>query len=159
MELQSCTGPTPQDVALHLNVLSISRNSFALLQRIQADNHDSSTILTIIGNRPTGYRDKSHQGKALVQIPLVTLSAFQLSVSPNPVHLCPPTFYMINCVSLAKPHVLEHSTTDLLQYNSDVCLICETWFKAHLTPESVSIKGCNCYRGDIGAIGDTYASF
>ena len=60
----------------------------------------------------------------------------------------PPSLYILNPTSLAKPHALQHLTADLLQYKSDVCLISETWFKKHHNLSLYTISGYTCYRRD-----------
>jgi len=38
----------------------------------------------------------------------------------------PPSLYVFNANSIAKPHAIEHLTTELTGYNSDVAIITET---------------------------------
>ena len=42
-----------------------------------------------------------------------------------------PTLYVINPTSLAKPHALQKFNTDLSNFDIDVSIVVETWFKAH----------------------------
>ena len=60
----------------------------------------------------------------------------------------PPSLYVINPTSLAKPHAIQHFQADVMAHGVDIALVCETWFKTHHTDQNVSIDGFNLFRRD-----------
>ena len=68
---------------------------------------------------------------------------------PNiPISSGPPTMYILNATSLAKPFAIQHLRADLQSYKVDVCAITESWFKPHHSNKSVNIPGYVLYRKD-----------
>jgi len=59
-----------------------------------------------------------------------------------------PAFYVINPTSLAKPHALQKFTSDLVNFNIDVSVVVETWFKVHHSFDFTNIPGYNLFRRD-----------
>ena len=60
----------------------------------------------------------------------------------------PPTLYVLNAASLAKPHALEQLRTDLCGYNIDIALITETHFKQKHSSTLTNIPGYTAIRHD-----------
>lgn len=56
--------------------------------------------------------------------------------------------YLIHTTGLAKPHALEHLTTDLCNYNSEIAIITESRLKKHHSDASMSIHGFDLFRRD-----------
>ena len=108
----------------------------------------SSQIPVVVGNRPA--TSPSHPDNRQPVLTPVTLTTSNKVISANnspPPSV--PSMYIINPTSLAKPMALQHLETDLASYNSDVVVVCETWFKLHHTNEAVKLRGYNClYRMD-----------
>ena len=60
----------------------------------------------------------------------------------------PPTLYVFNAASLAKPDAIEQLTSDLLGYAVDIAIICETHLKTKHADSCVSIDNYNLFRCD-----------
>ena len=61
---------------------------------------------------------------------------------------CNHSIYMINATSLAKPHALQHLAIDLIQHNTDIAIVTETWLKNHHSTELYHIDDYICHRRD-----------
>lgn len=60
----------------------------------------------------------------------------------------PPTLYIFNAASLAKPDAIEQLTSDLMGYEVDIAIICETHLKSKHADSCVSIDDYNLFRCD-----------
>lgn len=78
----------------------------------------------------------------------------QVSMVSGNNHGLLPTFYLINPTSIAKPDAFEHFKTDVINFNVDIAIICETWLKAKHDSRLFAISGYALHRQDrIGRIG------
>jgi len=59
-----------------------------------------------------------------------------------------PSLYLLNAAALSKPGAVEHLTSDLKSYGSDVAIITETHFKSKHTDSAVSVDGYILFRRD-----------
>jgi len=59
-----------------------------------------------------------------------------------------PKIYVLNATSLAKPTALQKLYCDLINYNIDVCVITETWFKHKHDVCFTSLAGYTLFRRD-----------
>ena len=63
----------------------------------------------------------------------------------------------INPTSLAKDNALAQFTTDLLSFNSDICMVAETWFKKSRHFEAtLDINGYTLFRTEKGEEEEVY---
>ena len=61
--------------------------------------------------------------------------------------LIPPSIYLLNATSIAKPHAIQQLHADVLLNAVDVTIITESWLKAHHPDSSaVSIPGYSIFR-------------
>ena len=60
----------------------------------------------------------------------------------------PPTLYVLNAASLAKPHAIEQLATELIGYSVDVAIISETHFKKKHADSIAHIDGYTLFRRD-----------
>jgi hypothetical protein len=58
------------------------------------------------------------------------------------------SFYVLNPTSLAKCHAVQQLQVDVRQQNSDVVIICESWFNEKIDSKVVAIEGYNLFRKD-----------
>ena len=86
------------------------------------------------------------QKRILIPIP----RTLQQTSNSNPTIdiACPPSIYLINPTSLAKPHAFEQLTADLSLWPIDTVLVTETWFKKHHNDKFTTLTDYITYRND-----------
>ena len=67
---------------------------------------------------------------------------------PNQSPTFPPSLYILNPTSIAKPHRLQHLSADLLCFNTDLCVLAETWLKKQHLDSQFAIDGFSLFRND-----------
>jgi Endonuclease/Exonuclease/phosphatase family len=75
----------------------------------------------------------------------------QLAVRPLPSlpTPSPPTLYVFNARSIAKPHAIEQLTAELIGYDVDIAVVSETHLKPNKHNDSVvNVDGYNLFRRD-----------
>ena len=60
----------------------------------------------------------------------------------------PPSIYLLNATSIAKPHAIQQLQADVLSNAVDVTIITESWLKSHHPDSAVSIPGYSIFRQD-----------
>ena len=78
----------------------------------------------------------------------VATAAFKTSGSTTADIGAPPSLYVLNASSLAKPHALQQLQADLTGYAIDIAIISETHFKKKHIDSAVSIDDYNLARRD-----------
>ena len=83
----------------------------------------------------------------------VQLSSFNLSTIPTPgISLqptpFPPSLYVLNVRSLAKPHAIENLRADVLSLDPDLVVLTETHLKSHHPSSEFGINVYNMVRRD-----------
>ena len=62
--------------------------------------------------------------------------------------LRPPSLYVLNPTSIAKPHAVQHLQADVEANQAEIVVLSETWLKSHHPDASVSLPGYNLFRRD-----------
>ena len=60
----------------------------------------------------------------------------------------PPTLYVLNAASLAKPYAIQHLTADLTSYDVQIAVITDTHFKKQHADHFATIAGYSLFRRD-----------
>ena len=60
----------------------------------------------------------------------------------------PPTLFVLNAASLAKPHAIQHLSADLVRYGVHIAVITETHLKKRHTDLFATIAGYSLFRRD-----------
>jgi len=107
----------------------------------------------IIGNRPRRccHRRRGDLGVSRSALTFVrsTPASSALRIRPlSSLPLPPPSMYVFNARSVAKPHAIEQLTAELIGYDIDVAVISETHLKKKHADSSVSIDGYHLFRRD-----------
>ena len=74
---------------------------------------------------------------------MASLTSLLLPLTP-----VPPTLYVLNASSIAKPHAAEQLSAELIGYNVDIGVISETHLKKKHADSCVSINGYLLFRRD-----------
>jgi len=90
------------------------------------------------------------EGTSATTISLVAqvghLAVCPLPSTPTP---SPPTLYVFNACSIAKPHAIEQLTAELIGYDVDIAVVSETHLKPNKHNDSVvNVDGYNLFRRD-----------
>ena len=59
-----------------------------------------------------------------------------------------PTLYVLNAASLAKPHAIQHLSSDLVTYDVRIAVITETHLKKRHSDVFATIRGYSLFRRD-----------
>ena len=87
----------------------------------------------------TNYPERGHAASAVP-------GSVSCSLRPSPP--TPPTLYVFNAASIAKPKAIELLTTELSGYCVDIAVICETHLKKKHADSAVNIDGYALFRHD-----------
>ena len=60
----------------------------------------------------------------------------------------PPSIYLLNATSIAKPNAIQQLQADVISNAIDVTIISETWLKPHHDDSAMSIPGYSIFRRD-----------
>ena len=136
-----------------------TRRSRQAARRVTSSTSCTSTrgeIPVIIGHRPlftnndqltsTTTRDKSTSRPNLLSVPLQKQTTLPRHCAAT--SFIPPTLYVLNVAAITKPHAIEHVAADLLAYNVDIAVICETHLKKKHFDHSFVIDGYSLFRRD-----------
>lgn len=142
----------------HTRLKSLSRQHSSIFCEWEEDvePHDKErSISVIIGNRAPPLQERlfnqisrSRAGKYHNLVPVQITQQSSNIVSPHPNCVVPPSIYVLNPTSLAKPHALQLLESDIVAMSTDIAFITETWYKTHHSTEAVQIKDYTCYRRD-----------
>ena len=66
----------------------------------------------------------------------------------DPGTFIPPSIYVINATSIAKPHAVNHLHADLITYDIGIAIITESWLKSHHTDGQFALPGYTLFRRD-----------
>ena len=86
-------------------------------------------------------KNRNRIRRLLLNIPLVT--SIDRTLVPT-VRFQPPTLYVFNAASLAKPNAIEQLTVDLSGYAIDIAVISETHLKSKHADNLFNIAGFSC---------------
>ena len=114
-------------------------------------------IPTILGNRCSVNKLHQQRGESRVTVRRDIVRSDGLHPHKSRLHssgdhiitsTSPPSLYLLNAASLAKPHATELLSADLMSYRCDVAIITESHFKTKHTDGAVSVTDYSVFRRD-----------
>lgn len=111
-----------------------------------------NNVAVVIGNRPRPPGTRRHCSGLGDLRGVRTLIELTKSTPASPAiqngQLSPPTLYVFNARSIAKPHAIEQLTAEMIGYDVGVGVISESHLKKKHADSSVSIDGYDLFRRD-----------
>ena len=93
-------------------------------------------------------RPRERGSRTLSNVSRSTHNLLKPARQSDPGSFIPPSIYVINATSIAKPHAINHLHADLIAYDIGIAVITESWLKSHHTDGQFALPGYKLFRRD-----------
>ena len=129
---------------VRLDITSVSHQGNSVIMN---ENVSESYIPTVY-NRPAIKSHKHNHASVRPRVLVQCTRSAEVNMKNDKQHQQPPSIYMINSGSLAKPHAKQHLQADISSIQPDVVIVVESWLSEKHADAMFEIPGYTLHRRD-----------